>query len=85
MKLKTSRLILQPVRMTDAKAFFDHSSIPEVAKNAGFLPSSIAETRKYIRESVAEWRKAKPERMTFSILLKREKTWIGSLELRWLA
>lgn len=84
MKLATKRLILQPVRMTDAKAFFDHSSIPEVAKNAGFLPKSIGETKKYLRKSAAEWRKTKPERMTFSILLKREKPWIGSLELRWL-
>ena len=84
MKLNTARLILHPVRMADAKAFFDHASIPEVAKNAGFLPKSIAETKMYLRKSVAEWKQAKPERMTFSILLKREKTWIGSLELRWL-
>ncbi len=84
MKLKTPRLILQPVRIADAKAFFDHASIPEVANNAGFLPSSITETKKYILKSAAEWKKTKPERMTFSILLKREKTWIGSLELRWL-
>lgn len=84
MKLATKRLILQPVRMVDAKAFFDHASIPEVAKNAGFLPKSISETRKYIRRSISEWRKAKPERMTVSILLKSKRTWIGSVELRWL-
>lgn len=84
MKLRTPRLMLQPVRMADAKAFFEPSSIPEVAKNAGFLPKSISETKRYLRKSAAEWRKPKPERMTFSILLKRKKTWIGSLELRWL-
>lgn len=84
MKFNTKRLILQPVRMADAKAFFEHASIPEVAENAGFLPKSIAGTKNYIRKSLAEWRKPKPDRMTFSILLKRENIWIGSLELRWL-
>lgn len=72
------------MRVADAKAFFEHARIPEVAKNAGFLPKSISETREYLRRSSTEWRKAKPERMTFSILLKPGAAWIGSLELRWL-
>lgn len=83
-RITTRRLELRPVRMADAEAFFDHARIPEVAQNAGFLPKSISETRKYIRRSMAEWRKAKPERMTFSILMKPKGAWIGSLELRWL-
>lgn len=83
-RIATKRLELRPVRMADADAFFDHARIPEVAKNAGFLPKSISATKKYIRRSMAEWRKAKPERMTFSILLKPKGAWIGSLEIRWL-
>jgi len=82
--IRTKRLELRPVRVTDAAAFFDHARIPEVAENAGFLPKSIGETRQYLRRSAAEWRKAKPERMTFSILLKPGAVWVGSLELRWL-
>jgi RimJ/RimL family protein N-acetyltransferase len=81
-KVNAKRLVLQPVRMADARAFFEHARIPEVAENAGFLPSSVAETRAYLRKSVSEWRKVDPERRTFSILLKGAKTWIGSLELR---
>lgn len=72
------------MRLTDAKAFFEHAKIPEVAENAGFLPRSISDTKRYLRRSVAEWRKAQPERMTFSILRKPTGEWIGSLELRWL-
>lgn len=82
--LSSKRLVLRPVRVADAEAFFEHARIPEVAENAGFLPKSISETRQYLRRSSAEWRKAKPERMTFSILLKPGAAWIGSLELRWL-
>lgn len=82
--LSTKRLVLRPVRVADSEAFFEHARIPEVAKNAGFLPKSISETREYLRGSSAEWRKAKPGRMTFSILLKPGAAWIGSLELRWL-
>lgn len=82
--IRTKRLVLRPVSVQDAKAFFEHASIPEVAENAGFLPQSISATRQYLRRSAAEWRKAKPERMTFSIILKPGAAWIGSLELRWL-
>lgn len=82
--LATRRLELRPVRMADAAAFFDHARIPEVAKNAGFLPNSISETKAYLRRSVSEWRQRRPERMTFSIILKGQRRWIGSIELRWL-
>lgn len=82
--IRTKRLALRPVRVTDAAAFFDHASIPEVAENAGFLPKSKAETKAYLRRSATEWKKVRPERMTFSILLKPGAVWIGSLELRWL-
>lgn len=82
--IRTKRLELRPVRVRDAKAFFEHARIPEVAENAGFLPNSLSATRQYLRRSAVEWRKAKPERMTFSITLKSGAAWIGSLELRWL-
>lgn len=82
--LKSARLTLRPVTPMDAEAFFDHARLPAVAENAGFLPDSIAETRRYLRRSASEWKKSKPERMTFSVLLKRDRAWIGSLELRWL-
>jgi RimJ/RimL family protein N-acetyltransferase len=82
--IRAKRLELRPVRVRDSEAFFEHARIPEVAENAGFLPKSISETRQYLRRSAAEWRKAKPERMTFSIVLKPGAVWIGSLELRWL-
>jgi len=70
--------------LSDAAPFFDHARIPEVAENAGFLPSSISETKAYLRKSVSEWKKGQPERRTYSILLKNQKAWIGSIELRWL-
>lgn len=82
--IRTKRLELRPVRLTDAEPFYEHAKMPEVAENAGFLPKSISETKRYLRRSIVEWTKAQPERMTFSILLKPGAAWIGSLELRWL-
>jgi len=81
-KLKTKRLRIRPVEVSETKAFYDHARLPEVAENAGFLPASIAETRRYLAESAAEWKKKNPQRMTFSILLRPRNTWIGSIELR---
>lgn len=82
--IATKRLELRPVRMADAGAFFDHARIPAVAKNAGFLPASLMETKAYLRRSTGEWRRSHPERMTYSIILRQHRQWIGSIELRWL-
>src|ERR1700733_2590811 len=84
MNLTSPRLLLRPIRMADAPLFHAQSSLPDVAINAGFLPSSMADIRKQSRIWVDEWRKAEPEKMTFSILLQGQKTWIGSIELRWI-
>lgn len=81
-EIRTARLTVRPVRVSETKSFYDHARIPEVTKNAGFLPQSLVRTRTYLAKSAAEWKKKNPERMTFSILLKSRKTWIGSIELR---
>jgi ribosomal-protein-alanine N-acetyltransferase len=84
MRVITKRLILRPIRLDDAAAFFEHASHPDVPRFGGFPAlRSIADARKKVRGMAAEWKKREPQRMAFAILLKRGRTWIGGTSLRW--
>ena len=84
MKFATKRLLLRPIRLTDLPDIYALRAFPNVAVYAGFpLPKSIADTRKYIRQALAEWKEPGLKRMTFSIASKRDEIWIGGINLRW--
>ncbi len=84
MTLKTKRLILRPIRMSEAPLYFAYSSLPEVNFALGMLPpKSVAQTRRGIREAVASWRGKGARTMAFSLYLRRERRWIGGMNLRW--
>ena len=84
MKLSTRRLSLRPPLLADVPALFEHGSREDVALPAGFpRQESIADARRYVMTSLRDWKKTGLRRMTFAILLKPSKRWIGGFNLRW--
>lgn len=84
MILTTKRLILRPIRMSEAPLYFENASRPEVNFSLGMLPpKSVAAMRGKIRQGLASWKGRGPRTMAYSIYLKRERVWVGSMNLRW--
>lgn len=81
--LMTSRLILRPVRMTDAQDLYDYSRDPEVARHVLWdAHSSIHQTRAYIRYLIRQYRSGQPG--SFVIELARERRAIGTIGFMWI-
>jgi RimJ/RimL family protein N-acetyltransferase len=83
MKLATRRLVLRPVRLTDASDFVDHFAHAEVADFSTARPRSIQQMRKHLRRVIKEGKTQPWARRSFSILLRSGMTWIGGIDLRW--
>lgn len=50
MQLETQRLLLRPVKLTDAEDMYEYSKNPDVGPNAGWAPHTcLAETKEIIR------------------------------------
>jgi [ribosomal protein S5]-alanine N-acetyltransferase len=82
LRLKTRRLLLRPVVLSDAPFFFKSGTSPGVALYAGFPePKSVATTRAYLRSQIAGWKKPAPTPMLFSIV--RRGVWVGGINVRW--
>lgn len=81
--LTTSRLVLRPVRMTDAQDLYDYSRDPEVARHVLWdAHSSIHQTRAYIRYLIKQYRSGQPG--SFVIELARERRAIGTIGFMWI-
>lgn len=84
MEMSTRRLMLRPVEAEDIASMYEYAIDERVAVPAGFIsPRSISKTRKNIRQIQLDWKKSGLKRMAFSIISKREKTWVGTISLRW--
>lgn len=85
MILATKRLILRPIRMSEAPQYYENASRSEVNFALGMLPpKSVDAMREKIRPALASWKKNGARTMAFSIYLKRrERVWVGSMNLRW--
>ncbi len=84
MILKTRRLILRPIRLSEAPLYFENASRSEVNFAAGILPpKSVAFTRGQIRAALRAWKGHGARKMAFSIYSKRDRAWIGGINLRW--
>lgn len=84
MILTTRRLILRPIRLGEAPLYYEDARLPEVNVAAGMpAPKSFAETRARVRKAAAAWKGRGPRRMAFSIYLKKERAWIGGINIRW--
>lgn len=81
--IKTERLILRPVRMTDAQDLYEYSRDPEVARHVLWdAHRSIHQTRAYIRFLLRQYRSAAPG--TFVIALRDTDKVIGTIGFMWL-
>lgn len=78
----TDRLILRPVRMSDAQDLFEYSSDPEVARHVLWdAHRSIHQTRAYIRYLLRQYRNAAPG--TFVIAARSSGKVIGTIGFMW--
>ena len=80
--LLTPRLMLRPVRMSDAEDMFEYSRDPEVARHVLWdAHRSIHQTRDYIRYLIHQYRTAAPG--TFAIVLRDSGKVIGTIGFMW--
>lgn len=80
--MRTPRLILRPVRMSDAQDLYEYSRDPEVARHVLWdAHTSIHQTRQYIRYLLRQYRNAAPS--TFVIALKDTDKAIGTIGFMW--
>lgn len=80
MKIKTERLILRPLGLADLQTTHKYSSDPENARMMVYLPyANIEETRDFLMDVEAEWRKEVPDFYEFAIDL--DGTHIGAINL----
>ncbi|MEG2316089.1 MAG: GNAT family protein [Clostridia bacterium] len=78
----TQRLILRPVRMSDAQDLYEYSRDPEVARHVLWdAHASIHQTRAYVRYLLRQYRNAAPS--TFVIALKNTGKVIGTIGFMW--
>ena len=80
--LLTQRLILRPVRMSDAQDLYEYSRDPEVARHVLWdAHRSIHQTRNYIRYLQHQYRTAAPG--TFAIALRDTGKVVGTIGFMW--
>lgn len=84
MKLTTKRLILRPLVLADARFLFEVGSREDVSRPAGFPRTrTLAASRARVRRTIAACRKGEPKPLSFSILLKPRRSWVGNMSLSW--
>ena len=80
--LLTPRLVLRPVRMSDADDMYEYSRDPEVARHVLWeAHRSVHQTREYIRYLIRQYRNASPS--TFAIALRDTGKVIGTIGFMW--
>jgi RimJ/RimL family protein N-acetyltransferase len=84
MRLKTRRLLLRPPVKGDAAHIFTYASLEEVSRPAGYpRHAALADSMTWVRTATRNWKKKGDRSMAFTILLKKDGTPIGGLNLRW--
>lgn len=81
--IRTSRLVLRPVRMSDAQDLYEYSRDPEVARHVLWdAHTSIHQTRQYIRFLIRQYRNASPG--TLVIALRETGKVVGTIGFMWM-
>ncbi|MCE5344432.1 MAG: GNAT family N-acetyltransferase [Eubacteriales bacterium] len=81
--LQTSRLIIRPARMGDARDLYEYCRDPEVARHVLWeAHASIHHTRIYLRSLLRQYRAGLPA--TYVIELRQERKVIGTIGLMWI-
>ncbi|MBI3566200.1 MAG: GNAT family N-acetyltransferase [Elusimicrobia bacterium] len=84
MELTTDRLLLRPMRLSDASWVHAMSTARGVALPAGYpTPKSLAASRKRVARSVAGWRRRPRTRLSFSIVRREDGVPVGLMHLGW--
>ncbi|MDF1546995.1 MAG: GNAT family protein [Bacteroidales bacterium] len=81
----TSRLLLRPLVLTDADAFFGYRSNAEVNKYQGWIPKTIADAHEFIKHRIAPAIDIKDTWFQFAIINKETGVLIGDVGLHFLA
>jgi ribosomal-protein-alanine N-acetyltransferase len=79
--IKTKRLILRELRMTDWKGVHEYASDPEVVHYLPFGPNKAPETKKHVKQTIIEIRKKDRTVYQIAITLKKTGAFIGSCRI----
>ena len=80
--LETKRLLLRPMRLSDAKDLFDYASDPQVSRHVLWeTHQSIAQSRAMLRGALWQYRRGMPS--SFAIALKESGRMIGTIGFMW--
>ncbi len=78
--IETKRLLLRPLKRSDAKAMYDYAWRDDVGPRAGWAPhQSLKDTKQYIEYALAKPSRNQPG--VFAVILKSENRLIGTMEL----
>ncbi len=82
-ELKTERLILRPLRMSDARDMYAYAQDPEVSRHVLWSAhTSIFQTRAFLRSAIRQYRRGEPG--SFAIVLKASGHMIGTVGFMWI-
>ncbi len=80
--LETERLILRPMRMSDARDLFAYAQDPEVSRHVLWdTHRSLGESRQFLRGALRQYRRGQPS--SFAITLKDSGRMIGTIGFMW--
>lgn len=84
MKIETNKLILRPLKISDAKDILENVNNMNVSKWLLLVPYpyNLKDAKNWIKMTQIEWKKKKIESYGFAIELKKEKKIIGALGLK---
>jgi len=78
--LKTKRLLLRPISLTDISDVFEYAKSPLVGPNAGWKPhSSIGETEAFVKYAIKKREIGQPG--IYAIIYKENNKMIGTIEI----
>ncbi len=81
-ELKTERLILRPMRMSDAKDLYAYARDPEVSRHVLWSAhTSVFQSRAFLRSAIRQYRRGEPG--SFAIVLQASGRMIGTVGFMW--
>ena len=80
--LETQRLILRPLRMSDAQDLFAYAQDPQVSRHVLWeTHTSLSQSRRFLRAAIRQYRKGLPA--SYAITLKESGRMIGTIGFMW--
>ena len=80
--LETERLVLRPLRISDARDLYAYARDPEVSRYVLWSPhTSLAQSRQFLRAAIRQYRRGMPG--SFAITLRENGRMIGTVGFMW--